>query len=72
MDRVEVEAFEQQFAREIAIEDDSTAKSLLAAGRAIYVSRDDTPPGHVVRVFPDGRSELVLVDHEKAAAILGR
>jgi hypothetical protein len=35
---------------------------MLAAGRPVHILRDDTPPEHVLRVYPDGREELVHVD----------
>ena len=72
MDRVDLEAFERDFERAIAEDDDNAARALLAAGQFIYVSHDDTPPGYVVRILPDGGQEPVRVDYEQAAAILGR
>jgi hypothetical protein len=72
MDRIDISAFEAEFEREIAKDDDSAAAAMLAAGRPIHIARDDTPAGHVVRVFPDGREELVKVDREALAAKLGR
>ena len=43
-------------------DDGAAAKAILAAGRPIHIRRDDTPPGWVIRKFPDGREELVFID----------
>lgn len=72
MQDMTVLTFEQDFERAIAEDDDSAACALLASGTSIYVSRETTPPGHVVRVHPDGREELARIDHALAARILGR
>lgn len=53
-------------------DDDSAATAMLASGMPIHIARNDTPPGYVVRIHPDGLEELVRVDREAAAAILGR
>ena len=47
-------------------EDDSAAREILASGVPIHIARDDTPPGHVIRVHPDGREEIIRVDREAA------
>jgi hypothetical protein len=60
-----------EFEREALIDDDSEARRILASGRPIHIARDDTPDGHVVRVHPDGSEEIVRVDWEEAARILG-
>jgi hypothetical protein len=52
-------------------EDDSAARAMLAAGIPIHIVRDDTPQGCVLRVHPDGREEVVRVDRDAAAKILG-
>lgn len=72
MERVDISAFEAEFEREIVKDDDSAAAEMLATGRPIHIARDDTPAGHVIRVFPDGREELIKVDREALAAKLGR
>jgi len=72
VERVDIDAFEAEFEREIAKDDDSAAREILASGRAIHIARDDTPAGHVIRVYPDGREELVAVDRERLANKLGR
>lgn len=43
-------------------DDGRAARSHLAAGRAIYYGERDTPPGLVVKEYPDGRRELVRFD----------
>ena len=54
--------FATEFEREIAKEDDSASRALLAAGRPIHIRRADTPVGHVIRKHPNGREELVRID----------
>lgn len=63
--------FETEFERAIMEDDDSAARAILASGRPIHISRADTPAGHVIRIYPDGREELIRVDLEAAAEILG-
>lgn len=63
--------FEQEFEREIAADDDTAARDILASGTAIHIAREDTPAGHVVRIAPDGREELIRIDRDEAASILG-
>ena len=53
------EAFDKLMFEE---DDGAAAKTILAAGRPIHIRRDDTPPGWVIRKFPDGREELVFID----------
>lgn len=48
----------------LAREDDGqAAQAHLTAGRPIYYGTADTPPGHAVKEYPDGRRELVRFDH---------
>lgn len=72
MDRIDISAFEAEFDSEIAKDDDSAAREILASGQPIHISREDTPEGYVVRVHPDGREELVQVDLEALSKLLGR
>lgn len=44
-------------------DDGAAANAHLAAGRPIYYGTADTPPGHAVKEYPDGRRELVRFDH---------
>ncbi len=44
-------------------DDGAAARSHLDAGRPIYYGEKDTPPGLVVKEYPDGRRELVRFDH---------
>jgi len=71
-DRHDMASFEAEFDRAIAEDDDSAASEILGSGMPIHITRDDTPAGHVIRVHPDGREQLVKVDREAAAALLGR
>lgn len=58
--------FERSFLRNIHEADGSAARGMLQAGRPVHIRRTDTPPGHVIRIHPDGREELVLVDADYA------
>lgn len=54
--------FEAEFLRNVREDDGTAADAMLAAGRPIHIRREDTPPGHVIRIYPDGREELIYVD----------
>ena len=74
MDRVEAkfgESFEREFDRMARHDDDSASREILASGMPIHIANDDTPEGCVIRVYPDGREELIRVDWEAARRILG-
>ncbi len=52
------------------VEDDGEAvRAHLAAGRAIPYREEDTPAGHVIRLSPDGRRDLVRVDRDGDAVV---
>ena len=72
MDHFDPEAFDAELERELAKDDDSAAREIWASGAPVHIARDDTPRGHVVRVHPDGREELVRVDREALVKLLGR
>lgn len=72
MEHIDLNSFEREFEEEIAKDDDSAAREIWATGDPIHVSREDTPPGHVVRIHPGGREELARVDFDELAAVLGR
>lgn len=61
----------RDFDRAAAIDDDTAARDILASGMPIDIARDDTPDGHVIRIHPDGREELVKFDWAAAAKLLG-
>lgn len=74
MDRVDSrfgESWEREFERAAMIDDDTASREMLASGMPIHISRDDTPAGHVVRIHPDGREELIRFDWAAAARTLG-
>lgn len=58
------EEFAAEFEREIAQDDDTASRTLLAHGRPIHIRRADTPAGHVVRRYPSGREELIRFDEK--------
>jgi hypothetical protein len=60
-----------EFERTALADDDSAAREILASGMPVDVARDDTPPGHVIRIYPDGREACVSVDRAEAVRILG-
>lgn len=49
---------------ELVPDDGEAVRAHLAAGRAISYRDPDTPPGHVIRRYPDERRELVRIDRE--------
>lgn len=57
-----LEAMEAEFDRDIRRDDDTAARDRLARGLWITYCEDDTPPGHVVREYPDCRRELRRVE----------
>lgn len=61
----------RDFDRAAALDDDTAARDILASGMPIDIARDDTPDGHVIRIHPDGREELVKFDWAAAAKLLG-
>lgn len=63
---------EQQFfdnlEKELSEGSDEVAKSHLAAGRAIYIG-DDEFPGKVIRLYPDGRREIIGLDENYSLVV---
>lgn len=58
---VEEGRFFEAFEREIEGAGDEAARHHLSAGRPIYIG-DDAFPGRVIRLYPDGRRELMRLD----------
>ena len=56
-----LDELERRFEQRAKVPSDIEARRHLAAGRAIPFRERDTPPGHVLRMHPDGRVELVEV-----------
>lgn len=72
MDKVGFESdLEAEFERAAALEDESASRDILASGMPIHIASDETPDGCVVRVYPDGREEVVRFDRQAAAKFLG-
>ncbi len=44
----------------------------LAAGAPVHVARGDTPVGCVIRILPNGSEEMIHVDLDAAARLLGK
>ncbi len=53
----------------VAREGDRAVREHFAAGRAIYYWEDDTPRGHAIRKYPDGRRELVRREAGKVVVV---
>ena len=45
-------------------DDGAAAKEHLQAGFPIYYVKDDTPPGLLIKEYPNGRRELVRFDED--------
>ena len=71
-DRASTETFAEKFDRLIREDDGSAADEILASGQPISISREDTPEGFVIRLYPNGHEELVKVDWDELALTLGR
>jgi hypothetical protein len=67
----DVEAFldSPEFEAALCADDDSEARSLLAAGCPIYVV-DPGDPDRIVRQFPDGRRQIVDVGPNGKISVL--
>lgn len=61
--------FWKVFERTLAADDGAAAKSHLAAGRPILYC-EDRYPNAMIRKWPDGRRELVEVDHAGNATVI--
>ncbi|MHB1765859.1 MAG: hypothetical protein ACYCS1_10110 [Gammaproteobacteria bacterium] len=69
--RLANEAFllSRQFERSLAIEDGRAAQQHLTAGRAIYYG-DACYPDGLIKKYPDGRKQLVSVNHRGEISVL--
>ncbi len=74
MDRHDLspQALDEGFKRRARQPSGEAAKRILARGRAVFYREGDTPPGHVVRRHPDGRTEIVRIDLGRVDASLTR
>ena len=71
-DGASTETFAEEFDRLIREDDGSAPEEILASGHPISIAHEDTPEGHVIRLYPDGHEELVKVDWDELALTLGR
>ncbi|WP_179404339.1 hypothetical protein [Burkholderia guangdongensis] len=60
--------FFEAFEREVEGTGDEAARHHLNAGRPIYVG-EDAFPGRVVRLYPDGRRELMRLDEHNVLVV---
>lgn len=56
-------------AAELDADAGEAARAHLAAGRAVPYVDDDTPVGHVMRLLPDGRREMVRVEQRESVVV---
>ncbi|WP_089163550.1 hypothetical protein [Caballeronia sordidicola] len=54
--------FWNELEEELKKDDDSAARAHLAAGYPIYVIDADTPRGTIVKIFPAGDRQLIMLD----------
>ncbi|HEX8486117.1 hypothetical protein [Sphingomonas sp.] len=68
LDRPSPQALDEDFKRRARLASRDAADGLLARGRAVSYRENDTPAGHVIRRYPDGRTETVKIDLSTATA----
>lgn len=68
IDRPTPQALDENFKRRARLTSRDAADGLLARGRAVSYRENDTPAGHVIRRYPDGRVETVKIDLGSATA----
>jgi hypothetical protein len=61
---VEQDRLWRELEGELKKDDDSAARAHLAAGYPIYVIEEDTPRGTIVKIFPAGDRQLIVIDLE--------
>jgi hypothetical protein len=65
---VDERRFFEAFEQEIEGAGDEAARHHLNAGRPIYVG-EDAFPGRVIRLYPDGRRELMRLDEHDVLVV---
>jgi hypothetical protein len=65
---LEEQRFFEEFEKELTEGSDEVAKRHLAAGRAIYIG-DDAYPGKTIRLYPDGRREIIGLDENYSLVV---
>jgi len=56
------QSLDEDFKRRARVISRDAANGLLARGRTVSYREKDTPAGHVIRRYPDGRIETVRID----------
>ena len=59
--------FETELEQALKTPSDEAARTMLARGRFISYREKETPPGHVVREYPDGTKVTVRIELPAAA-----
>jgi hypothetical protein len=70
MSAEETRIFWRQFEAEISQNDETAADETLAMGLPVYTAEQDTPANHVIRTWPDGRRELVLIGDDGSKVVV--
>lgn len=59
---IDSNTFDSQLEEALKAPSDQAAKAMLSRGRSISYRERDTPPGHVIREYPDGTKILVRIE----------
>ena len=66
----EAAEFWRRFEADVSPDDTSAADETLAMGLPIYTTERDTPTDHVIRTWPDGRRELLLIAEDGTKTVV--
>jgi hypothetical protein len=66
----ETSAFWRRFETEVSRDDTAAADETLAMGLPIYTTERDTPANHIIRTWPDGHRELLLIAEDGTKTVV--